>query len=260
MKLALLNEILGRSSWAPMVFGAQGARLGKRRDPRDLRHRRAEEEVPRAAAQRRDRVVLLDDGAAGRLRPRRVHVPRRARRRRVRDQRREVVLLEPPLRGVRDRDGRHRPRRVDLQGRVDDARAYRLARASTSSATSASRGERLGDGAHAYVRYDNVRVPADHVLGGEGQAFVIAQTRLGGGRIHHAMRTVGMCQRALDMLCERALSRTTQGTLLADKQIVQQYVADSWIELAPVPPPGAARGLGLRPGWRSPAPARRSRA
>src|SRR5882762_3354722 len=92
-------------------------------------------------------------------------------------------------------------------------------------------GERDGEGSHALIHYDNVRVPADAVLGGEGQAFVIAQTRLGGGRIHHAMRTVGTCQRALDMLCERALSRTTQGTLLADKQIVQQYVADSWIEL-----------------------------
>jgi acyl-CoA dehydrogenase len=92
-------------------------------------------------------------------------------------------------------------------------------------------GEPMGEGSHAYVHYDNVRVPADNVLGGPGQAFVIAQTRLGGGRIHHAMRTVGMCQRAIDMMCERALSRTTQGSSLASKQMVQEYVADSWIEL-----------------------------
>jgi acyl-CoA dehydrogenase len=92
-------------------------------------------------------------------------------------------------------------------------------------------GEPIGHGSHAYVHYDNVRVPADNVLGGPGQAFVIAQTRLGGGRIHHAMRTVGMCQKAIDMMCERALSRTTQGSSLASKQMVQEYVADSWIEL-----------------------------
>lgn len=92
-------------------------------------------------------------------------------------------------------------------------------------------GERGDEGAHAYIRYEGVRVPADHLLGGEGQAFVIAQTRLGGGRIHHAMRSVGMCQRALDMMCERALSRETQGGLLADKQTVQTAIADSWIEL-----------------------------
>ncbi|MFZ4584000.1 MAG: acyl-CoA dehydrogenase family protein [Acidimicrobiia bacterium] len=92
-------------------------------------------------------------------------------------------------------------------------------------------GEPLGEGSHAYVRYENVRVPDENVLGGPGQAFVIAQTRLGGGRVHHAMRTVGMCQRALDMLCERAVSRYTQGSSLASKQLVQEYVADSWIEL-----------------------------
>ena len=60
------------------------------------------------------------------------------------------------------------------------------------------------------------------MLGGPGQAFVIAQTRLGGGRIHHAMRTVGMCQRAIDMMCERALSRTTQGRRSPSKQMVQE--------------------------------------
>ncbi len=92
-------------------------------------------------------------------------------------------------------------------------------------------GEAPGEGSHAYVRYNNVRVPADHVLGGEGQAFVIAQTRLGGGRIHHAMRTVGVCQRAFDMLCERALSRRTQGEVLAKKQMVQEKIADSYIQL-----------------------------
>jgi len=92
--------------------------------------------------------------------------------------------------------------------------------------------EPLGEGAHALIRYDNVRVPADAILGGEGNAFAVAQTRLGGGRIHHAMRTIAQCQKALDMLCERALSRYTAGSLLAEKQFVQGYIADSYAQLA----------------------------
>jgi acyl-CoA dehydrogenase len=84
---------------------------------------------------------------------------------------------------------------------------------------------------HAYVRYTNVRVPLDHMLGQQGQAFAVAQVRLGGGRIHHAMRTLGEARRAFDMMCERALSRSTQGSKLADKQMVQEKIADSWIEI-----------------------------
>ncbi|MNZ19495.1 (R)-benzylsuccinyl-CoA dehydrogenase [compost metagenome] len=84
---------------------------------------------------------------------------------------------------------------------------------------------------HAYMRFDNVRVPVDHILGGVGQAFVVAQTRLGGGRIHHAMRTIGEAKAILDMLCERVLSRVTKGEQLARKQMVQEKIADSWIEL-----------------------------
>ena len=68
-------------------------------------------------------------------------------------------------------------------------------------------GEPINEGFHALIHYDEVRVPAEALLGGEGQAFAIAQTRLGGGRIHHAMRTIGMAQKAIDMMCERALSR-----------------------------------------------------
>ncbi len=74
-------------------------------------------------------------------------------------------------------------------------------------------------------------MPADALSGGEGQAFAIAQTRLGGGRIHHAMRTIGLAQKALDMMCERGSSRETQGSLLADKQFVQGYIADSYAQL-----------------------------
>jgi acyl-CoA dehydrogenase len=84
---------------------------------------------------------------------------------------------------------------------------------------------------HAYLRFHDVRVPADHILGGEGQAFVVAQTRLGGGRIHHAMRTIGEARMLFEMACERVVSRRTKGEPLANKQMVQEKIADSWIEL-----------------------------
>jgi acyl-CoA dehydrogenase len=89
----------------------------------------------------------------------------------------------------------------------------------------------LDEGIHGYRHYDGVRVPLDAMLGGPGEGFAVAQARLSGGRVHHAMRTVGRCSRAFDMMCERALSRRSQRTVLADKQAVQQLIADSWIEL-----------------------------
>ena len=92
--------------------------------------------------------------------------------------------------------------------------------------------DHAGDGGiHGYMRYDKVRVPADAMLGGPGEGFKVAQARLGGGRVHHAMRTVGKCRRALDMMLERAVSRRAQGRLLADHQFVQGMIADSAIEL-----------------------------
>jgi acyl-CoA dehydrogenase len=87
------------------------------------------------------------------------------------------------------------------------------------------------EGSHAYIHYENVRVPADHVLGGEGQAFVIAQTRLGGGRIHHAMRTIAVVKQAFQLMCERALAREVRGGSLASMQMTQERIADSWIEI-----------------------------
>ena len=85
-----------------------------------------------------------------------------------------------------------------------------------------------GDGVHAYISFKDCRVPAENLLGNEGQGFHVAQTRLGGGRVHHAMRTVGVIRRAIDMMCERALSRRTKGELLADKQMTQEKIADAY--------------------------------
>ncbi|WP_009476042.1 acyl-CoA dehydrogenase family protein [Rhodococcus sp. JVH1] len=84
---------------------------------------------------------------------------------------------------------------------------------------------------HAYMRYTDVRIPAGNRLGDEGQGFEVAQTRLGGGRIHHAMRTVGLVKASLDMMLERAVSRHTRGQRLADLQMVQAMIAESWIQL-----------------------------
>ncbi|MCH2171957.1 acyl-CoA dehydrogenase family protein [Myxococcota bacterium] len=92
-------------------------------------------------------------------------------------------------------------------------------------------GERIGHGSHAYLRFNKARVPVENCIGGEGQGFVAAQTRLGGGRIHHAMRTVATLKKAFDMMCERALSRFTQGSMLSEKQLVQQMIGDSYTEI-----------------------------
>jgi acyl-CoA dehydrogenase len=84
---------------------------------------------------------------------------------------------------------------------------------------------------HNHIRYSDVRVPLDHLLGPEDGAKVLAQRRLGGGRIHHAMRTIAQCNRAFDMMCERALSRESHGKVIADHQMVQQAIADSYVEI-----------------------------
>jgi acyl-CoA dehydrogenase len=95
-----------------------------------------------------------------------------------------------------------------------------------------------------YLRFTNARVPRSNLLGAQGQAFAISQTRLGGGRVHHAMRTLGNVSRAFDMMCERALSRHTKGEPLADKQLIQSMIAESWIEMEQF------RLLVLRTAWR----------
>jgi acyl-CoA dehydrogenase len=88
-----------------------------------------------------------------------------------------------------------------------------------------------GTGVHGHLRFTNCRVPAANILGKPGQGFEVAQSRLGGGRIHHAMRTVGVMKRALDMMCERALSRTTKGEPLSAKQLTQEKIADSYTQI-----------------------------
>ena len=99
-------------------------------------------------------------------------------------------------------------------------------------------------GGHSEVIYRDVRVPYENLLGREGEGFLLAQKRLGPGRIHHAMRWLGQSRRAFDMLCERAVSRYTHGSYLAEKQTIQNWVAESTAEMT------AARLMTLYAAWR----------
>ena len=84
---------------------------------------------------------------------------------------------------------------------------------------------------HCEVRYTNVRVPAANLLGDEGSGFLIAQKRLGPGRIHHVMRWLGQMQRAFELMCTYSLEREAFGEPLAQKQTVQNWIADSYAEI-----------------------------
>jgi acyl-CoA dehydrogenase len=96
---------------------------------------------------------------------------------------------------------------------------------------------------HGEIVFRQVRVPADHLLGGWGEGFAMAQARLGPGRVHHCMRTIGQCELALALATERALERRTFGKYLADYANVQEWIALSRIEI------DQARLLVLRCAW-----------
>jgi acyl-CoA dehydrogenase len=101
-----------------------------------------------------------------------------------------------------------------------------------------------GGGGHCEIRYEHCRVPADHVLGPVGAGFMIAQARLGPGRIHHCMRAIGGAERALEMMCQRANTRVAFGTPLGEKQFVQEMIATSRMEI------DQARLLTLYAAWK----------
>jgi acyl-CoA dehydrogenase len=230
LKLSLLNEILGRSSWAPIVFGTQAPDTGN-----------AEIIAHYGTAEQKERYLnpLLEGelfSCYSMTEPHAGADPTMFTTRATRDGDEWVIegwkffssnartasflivmaVTDPDVSAYQGMSMFLVP--TDTPG-VEIVRNVGLGT------------EPLGEGSHGLIHYNEVRVPPEALLGGEGQAFAIAQTRLGGGRIHHAMRTIGLCNKAFDMMCERALSRETQGSLLADKQFVQGYIADSYAEI-----------------------------
>src|SRR3954467_2502446 len=84
---------------------------------------------------------------------------------------------------------------------------------------------------HVELRFENCRVPADNMIADEGDGFAISQARLGPGRIHHCMRSIGAAERALELLCKRALSRVTFGKRVAERSNIMDWIAESRIDL-----------------------------
>jgi acyl-CoA dehydrogenase len=99
-----------------------------------------------------------------------------------------------------------------------------------------------GEG-HGEVRFDNVRVPASNLIAQEGDGFMISQARLGPGRIHHCMRTLGAAERALELMCQRALSRVTFGKRIAERSNIQDWIAEARIDIE------MARLLTMKTAW-----------
>lgn len=127
---------------------------------------------------------------------------------------------------------------------VTDPDASRHSRASQIIVPTSTKGFRIvrnipifghpgsGWGSHSEIEYDNVRVPASNLLGGEGAGFAIAQERLGPGRIHHCMRWIGICERSLDLMCQRAATREIKpGVPLGTRQIIGSWIAESRAEI-----------------------------
>ncbi|TDV49859.1 acyl-CoA dehydrogenase family protein [Actinophytocola oryzae] len=230
LKLALLNEILGRSQWAPIVFGCQAPDTG---NAEIIAHYGTPAQKERYLA-----PLLAGEifSSYSMTEPQAGADPARFTTRATRDGDDWVID------GWKFFSSNARTASFLIVMAVTDPEVSAYEGMSMFLVPTDTPGVEIvrdvglfgdppGEGGHALIRYAGVRVPADALLGAEGGAFAVAQTRLGGGRIHHAMRTIGLAQKAFDMMCERALSRETAGSRLADKQFVQGYIADSYAQL-----------------------------
>jgi acyl-CoA dehydrogenase len=233
VKLALMNEILGRSSWGwgPTIFGVQGPDTG---NAEIIAHYGTEEQKERYLQPLLSGEVF---SAFSMTEPHGGSDPKVFTTRAVRDgddwvingdkfftsngNRAEFLIVmavtDPEVSAYKG---------MSMFFVPADTPGIEIVRPTTYMGETPEVGQD-----HPHIRYNDVRVSADGLLGREGAAFEIAQIRLGGGRIHHAMRTVGVCNWAFEMMCERAVSRETQGSLLAEKQLVQQAIADSYAEI-----------------------------
>jgi acyl-CoA dehydrogenase len=230
LKLALLNELLGRSRWAPSVFGCQAPDSG---NAEILAHYGTDEQKAKYLQPLLDGLI---SSCYSMTEPHAGADPTLFTTRARRDGDEWVINGEKWF----SSNARFASFYIVMAVTDPDVSAYQgmsmfVVPAETDGVEIVRNvglgAEEEGHGTHGYVRYTDVRVPADHVLGGEGQAFAIAQTRLGGGRIHHAMRTIAQVRKAFDMMCERALSRETRTGPLASLGVVQEQIADSWIEI-----------------------------
>jgi acyl-CoA dehydrogenase len=230
LKLALLNEILGRSPWAPVVFGTQAPDTG---NAEILAAYGSEEQKAKWLQPLLDGEVF---SCYSMTEPQGGSDPKGFKCRAERDGDEWVINGEKFF----SSNLRTASFLIVMAVTNPDVSPYKgMSMFLVPTDTPGIRvlhhvglgNESWWDGSHGHVRYEDVRVPVENLLGGEGMAFEVAQRRLGGGRIHHAMRSVATAQRYFDMMCERALSRFTQGSLLAEKQLVQQAVADTWIQI-----------------------------
>ncbi len=230
VKLALMNEILGRSLWGQIVFGCQAPDSG---NGEILAHYGTEEQRERYL-----RPLLAGEISStySMTEPQGGSDPNYFTCRAVRDGGEWVITGEKWFAS----NFRYSTFLIVMVITNPDVPVYRGS--SMMLVPSDAEGlevvtdvglgsEPLGEGDHPHLRFNDVRVPAENLLGEEGSGFKIAQTRLGGGRVHHAMRSVGTAQRALDMMCERVLSRETKGSLIAEKQAIQHWIADSWVQI-----------------------------
>ncbi len=230
LKLALLNEILGRSRWAPSVFGCQAPDSG---NAEILAHYGTDEQKAKYLQPLLDGVI---SSCYSMTEPHAGADPTLFTTSAVRDGSEWVINGEKWF----SSNARYASFFIVMVVTNPDVSAYKgmsmfIVPAETEGVhivRNVGVGTESDEHAsHGYMRYTDVRVPADHLLGEEGGAFVIAQTRLGGGRIHHAMRTIAQVRKAFDMMCERAVSRQTRTGTLASLQMTQERIADSWIEI-----------------------------
>ena len=232
MDYVFLNEVIGRSAWAPRVFGCQAPDTGNA-EILHLYGTPAQKErwlAPLVAGEIRSYFAMTEPEVSG-------ADPTGLRARAVRDGDEWVIDAHKwfasgadgaafgIVMAVTDPDAEPH-RRMSQIVVPADAPGFEILRPIPVLGHTGR-----GWSTHCEVRYTGVRVPVADTLGEPGDGFRIAQRRLGPGRIHHVMRWLGQMQRAFELLCERALEREAFGGPLADKQTVQNWIADSAAEI-----------------------------